>query len=74
MPLPTPVAAVKEAAEPGLSSRSQALAPCWFFITDVHTIGLGIAKGMTFIDGFYWNADRTRAWSKRFFCADAASC
>jgi len=61
------VNAVKEAAELGISSRSQALAPLLVFITDVHTIGLDIAKGMTFIDGFYWNADpETRAWSKRF--------
>ena len=60
--------AVKEAAELGISSRSQALAPLLVFITDVHAIGLDIAKGMTFIDGFYWNADpETRAWSKRFF-------
>ena len=62
------VNAAKEAAERGISSRSQALAPLAVFITDVHTIGLDIAKGMTFIDGFYWNADpETRAWSKRFF-------
>ena len=60
--------AVKEAAELGISSRSQALAPLLVFLTDVHTIGLDVAKGMTFIDGFYWNADPdTRAWSKRFY-------
>jgi len=60
--------AVREAAELGISSRSQALAPLLVFLTDVHTLGLDVAKGMTFIDGFYWNADpETRAWSKRFF-------
>lgn len=60
--------AVKEAAELGISSRSQALAPLLVFITDVHTIGLDITRGMTFVDGFYWNADpETRAWSKLFF-------
>ena len=59
---------VKEAAELGISSRSQALTPLLVFLTDVHTIGLDIAKGMTFIDGFYWDADpETRAWSKRFY-------
>jgi branched-chain amino acid transport system substrate-binding protein len=59
---------VREAAELGISSRSQALAPLLVFLTDVHTIGLDVAKGMTFIDGFYWNADsESRAWSKRFF-------
>jgi branched-chain amino acid transport system substrate-binding protein len=59
---------VKQAAELGISSRSQALAPMIVFLSDVHDIGLDIAKGMTFIDGFYWNADpESRAWSKRFF-------
>lgn len=34
----------------------------------MHAIGLDIAKGMTFIDGLYWDADpETRAWSKRFY-------
>ena len=62
------IGTVREAAELGISSRSQALAPLLVFLTDVHTIGLDIAKGMTFIDGFYWNADpESRAWSKRFF-------
>ena len=42
--------------------------PLLVFISDVHTLGLDVAKGMTFIDGFYWDADdRTRAWSKQFF-------
>ena len=59
---------VREAAELGISSRSQALAPLLVYLTDVHTLGLDIAKGMTFVDGFYWNADPdSRAWSKRFF-------
>jgi branched-chain amino acid transport system substrate-binding protein len=62
------IKAVKDAAELGISSRSQALAPLLVFLTDVHSIGLDVAKGMTFIDGFYWNADsEARAWSKRFF-------
>jgi branched-chain amino acid transport system substrate-binding protein len=31
------------------------------------SLGLDIAKGMTFVDGFYWDADnQTREWSKRF--------
>jgi branched-chain amino acid transport system substrate-binding protein len=60
--------AVKQAAEIGISPRSQTLVPLLVFISDVHTLGLDVAKGMTFIDGFYWDADdQTRAWSKRFF-------
>ena len=60
--------AVRQAAEIGISPRSQTLVPLLVFISDVHTLGLDVAKGMTFIDGFYWNADdQSRAWSKRFF-------
>jgi branched-chain amino acid transport system substrate-binding protein len=60
--------AVRQAAEIGISPRSQTLVPLLVFISDVHTLGLDVAKGMTFIDGFYWNADeQTRTWSKRFF-------
>jgi len=59
---------VKQAAEFGISPRSQTLVPLLVFISDVHTLGLDVAKGMTFIDGFYWDADdQTRAWSKQFF-------
>jgi branched-chain amino acid transport system substrate-binding protein len=60
--------AVRQAAEIGISPRSQTLVPLLVFISDVHTLGLDVAKGMTFIDGFYWDADdQTRAWSKQFF-------
>jgi branched-chain amino acid transport system substrate-binding protein len=59
--------AVKQAAEIGISPRSQTLVPLLVFISDVHSLGLDIAKGMTFVDGFYWDADnQTREWSKRF--------
>jgi branched-chain amino acid transport system substrate-binding protein len=59
--------AVKQAAELGVSPRSQTLAPLLVFITDIHQ-NLDVAKGMTFIDGFYWDRDdETRRWSKRFF-------
>jgi branched-chain amino acid transport system substrate-binding protein len=60
--------AVKQAAENGISPRSQTLVPLLVFISDVHSLGLDVAKGMTFIDGFYWDADdRSRVWSKQFF-------
>ena len=61
------VSAVKQAAEIGISPRSQTLVPLLVFISDIHSLGLDIAKGMTFIDGFYWDADnQAREWSKRF--------
>jgi branched-chain amino acid transport system substrate-binding protein len=60
--------AVRQAAEIGISPRSQTLVPLLVFISDVHTLGLDVAKGMTFIDGFYWDLnDQTRAWSRQFF-------
>jgi branched-chain amino acid transport system substrate-binding protein len=60
--------AVKQAAEIGISPRSQTLVPLLVFISDIDSLGLDIAKGMTFIDGFYWDADdRAREWSKRFY-------
>jgi branched-chain amino acid transport system substrate-binding protein len=60
--------AVKQAAGIGISPRSQTLAPLLVFITDIDALGLDTAKGMTFIDGFYWDKDEeTRRWSKRFF-------
>jgi len=36
------------------------------FITDVHALGLDIAKGLTVTESFYWDLnDRTRAFTKR---------
>jgi branched-chain amino acid transport system substrate-binding protein len=60
--------AIRQAAEVGISPRSQTLAPLSVSLTDVDAIGLDVAEGMTFIDGFYWDQDdETRRWSKRFF-------
>ena len=65
--------AVKQAAEIGISPRSQTLVPLLVFISDVHSLGLDVAKGMTFVDGFYWDADnQTREWSKRFYARRGA--
>jgi len=59
---------MKGAAELGISPRSQTLAPLLVFLSDVHALGFDVARGMTFIDGFYWDRDaETREWSKRFF-------
>ena len=62
------VNAIRQAAEVGVSSRSQTIAPVAVFISDIHTLGLDTAKGVVFIDSFYWDKDdETRRWSKRFF-------
>jgi branched-chain amino acid transport system substrate-binding protein len=65
--------AVRQAAEVGISPRSQTLVPLLVFISDVNSIGLEVAHGMTFVDGFYWDSNRhTRDWSKRFYARRGA--
>jgi branched-chain amino acid transport system substrate-binding protein len=59
--------AIKQASEFGIVSGGQKLAALLLFITDVHSLGLKIAQGLTFTETFYWDMnDQTRAWSKRF--------
>ena len=60
---------VKQAEQFGiLKSGKQVLAGLHVFISDVHSMGLPLAQGMTLTTGFYWDQnDASRAWSKRFF-------
>jgi branched-chain amino acid transport system substrate-binding protein len=58
---------IKQAGEFGLTTSGQKLAGLLVFITDVHSLGLKVAQGLTITTGFYWDLnDETRAWSKRF--------
>jgi branched-chain amino acid transport system substrate-binding protein len=58
---------IKQAAEFGIVKGGQSLAGLLVFITDVHSLGLPTAQGLTFTETFYWNEnDKTRAFSKRF--------
>ena len=58
---------IKQAAEFGITQK-QTIVPLLMFITDVHSLGLKAAQGLTVTEGFYWDFnDKTRAWSKRFF-------
>ncbi len=60
--------AAKQANEFGLTRDGRSLVSLLVFITDIHSIGLKAAQGLTFVTGFYWDRDEaTRAWSKRFF-------
>ncbi len=62
------ITAIKQAAEFGLPAGGQTLVGYIVFITDVHSLGLDLAKGLYVTEGFYWDQnDQTRAWSKRFF-------
>ena len=59
--------AIKQAAEFGITEK-QTIVPLLMFITDVHSLGLKTAQGLTITEGFYWDySDSTRAFSKRFF-------
>ncbi len=65
--------ATKQANEFGLPQGGQTLASLLVFITDVHSLGLEAAQGLTFVTAFYW--DRTpesRAFAKRFFARHKA--
>jgi branched-chain amino acid transport system substrate-binding protein len=58
---------IKQASEFGIVAGGQKLAALLLFITDVHSLGLKTAQGLTFTESFYWDLnDQTREWSKRF--------
>jgi branched-chain amino acid transport system substrate-binding protein len=57
---------IKQAKEFGITPK-QTLAGLLVFISDVHSLGLDIAKGMYLTTAFYWDRDdASRAWSKKF--------
>jgi branched-chain amino acid transport system substrate-binding protein len=59
---------IKQAREFGIVQGGQKLAGLLIFLTDVHSLGLEVAQGLLFTDGFYWDLnDDTRKFSKRFF-------
>lgn len=60
--------ALKQAKEFGLAGGQQTIVAPLVYISDIHSIGLSQAAGLTFVEGFYWDLnDETRVWSKRFF-------
>jgi branched-chain amino acid transport system substrate-binding protein len=65
--------ATKQANEFGLPQGGQTVVSLLIFITDVHSLGLEAAQGLTFVTAFYWDRDdETRAWSQRFFARHQA--
>jgi branched-chain amino acid transport system substrate-binding protein len=59
--------AIKQASEFGITTGGQKLAGLLMFITDVHSLGLKVAGGLSFTEPFYWDLnDGTRGFSKRF--------
>ena len=60
--------AVKQAAEFGLQKGGQTLVPMLCTITDIHSLGLPVARGISLMTSFSWDRnEQTRAWSKKFF-------
>jgi branched-chain amino acid transport system substrate-binding protein len=58
---------IKQAHEFGIIEKGQQLAGLLVFISDIHSLGLEAAQGLTVTEGFYWDYDeQSRAWSKRF--------
>jgi branched-chain amino acid transport system substrate-binding protein len=59
--------AIKQAAEFGLTQGDQKLAALLLFISDVNSLGLQTAQGLSFTETFYWDLnDSSRAFGKRF--------
>lgn len=57
---------IKQANEFGLA-KSQKLVAMLMSITDVHGVGLSVAKGMNFAETFYWDLDEdSRKFALRF--------
>jgi branched-chain amino acid transport system substrate-binding protein len=64
--------ATKQANEFGLTRFGQTVVSLLVFITDIHSVGLKAAQGLTFVTAFYWDRDEaSRAWSKLFRAAQA---
>jgi branched-chain amino acid transport system substrate-binding protein len=60
------VNSIKAANEYGIT-KDQKLAGLLIFISDIHSLGLPVAKGLYATTAFYWDMnDQTRAWSKKF--------
>jgi branched-chain amino acid transport system substrate-binding protein len=58
--------AIKQAGEFGITPQMK-IAPLFIQLSDVNALGLSVAKGLQFVEAFYWDLnDKTRAWSRRF--------
>ena len=60
------ISCIKQAHEFGLVKKNISLAALLMFISDVHSLGLETAQGLTVTSTFYWDLnDRTRAFTRR---------
>ena len=59
---------LKAASEFGLQKSGIGFVAPATFLTDVKSMGLGVAQGLTYITGFTWSLDdRSRAFADKFF-------
>ncbi len=58
---------IKQAAEFGIVRGGQKLAGLLVFISDVHSLGLERAQGLSLTEAFYWDLnDKTRDFAKKY--------
>ncbi|HYM03612.1 MAG TPA: ABC transporter substrate-binding protein [Stellaceae bacterium] len=61
------IAAMKQAAEFGITRSGQKVAGLLVLLTNIRALGAQAAQGLLFTEAFYWDQnDETRAFSKRF--------
>jgi branched-chain amino acid transport system substrate-binding protein len=61
------VNSIKAASEFGIVAGGQKLAGLLVLITDIKSLGLGVAQGLLFTEAYYWDQnEETRAFAKRF--------
>ncbi len=59
--------AIKTAREFGIVQSGKQVVPLLIFLSDIRSLGLDVAQGLTFTEGFYWDQDdAARAFSARF--------
>jgi branched-chain amino acid transport system substrate-binding protein len=59
--------AIKQASEFGIAKGGQQLAGLLVFATDVNSLGLEVAQGLSLTETWYWDLnDASRAWTKRW--------
>jgi branched-chain amino acid transport system substrate-binding protein len=62
---------IKTAGEFGLAQTGQKMAGLLIFISDIHSLGLKAAQGLTFTDPWYWDLnDNNRVFAKAFAAAN----
>ena len=63
---------IKQAGEFGIVAGGQKLAGLLVFLSDIHSLGLKVAQGLTITSAWYWDKDDpSRAFAKRFMARNS---